>query len=106
MLRTVPLASQVGGHLGVHTTEDGSLIIKPALPLELQFYQSALVDSSFLPLRPFIPLCYGTLRLEGKLDTENANDGNITISKIEGLPAERRDEYILPLPLATVRLTA
>ncbi|KAI6156346.1 hypothetical protein EDD17DRAFT_1626671, partial [Pisolithus thermaeus] len=29
---TAPLSSQVGGHAGVQTTEDGSLLLKPALP--------------------------------------------------------------------------
>jgi hypothetical protein len=90
---TVPLASQVGGHLGVHTTEDGSLIFKPALLLELQFYQSALSDEGFVPLRPFIPRFYGTLRVEGKVDTTKATDGNIAISRIEDVQGVIRDKY-------------
>ncbi|KAF9010773.1 hypothetical protein BDQ17DRAFT_1346916 [Cyathus striatus] len=32
----LPLANQVGSHAGVLTSEDGSILIKPALPLELQ----------------------------------------------------------------------
>jgi hypothetical protein len=93
---TVPLASQVGGHHGVHATEDGSLVIKPALPLELQFYQSSLSNRDFIPLQPFIPQFYGTLRLEGKVDLETATaDNNIVISKFEdgGHGEEVRDEY-------------
>ncbi|KAF9055075.1 SAICAR synthase-like protein [Hymenopellis radicata] len=41
---TIPLASQVGGHAGVLTSEDGSLLIKPALPLEHKFYQYLTSD--------------------------------------------------------------
>ncbi|KAI6004666.1 hypothetical protein EDD15DRAFT_2191474 [Pisolithus albus] len=36
---TAPLSSQVGGHASVQTTEDGSLLLKLALPRELEFYQ-------------------------------------------------------------------
>ncbi|KAL0061468.1 hypothetical protein AAF712_011691 [Marasmius tenuissimus] len=65
---TIPLTSQVGGHSGVQTTEDGSLIIKPALALEHEFYQSLTTNDSFQALRPFIPKFYGTLKLEGQVD--------------------------------------
>ncbi|RDX47392.1 SAICAR synthase-like protein [Lentinus brumalis] len=64
----IPLESQVGGHAGVMTSEDGSLLIKPALAAEVAFYQSVTGDPSFAPLRPYVPKFYGTLRLEGKLD--------------------------------------
>jgi hypothetical protein len=65
----LPLGSQVGGHTGVvTTTEDGSLIIKEALPLELEFYQTHASSPSFEPLRPFLPKFYGTLKLEGTVD--------------------------------------
>ncbi|KAI0695079.1 SAICAR synthase-like protein [Cerioporus squamosus] len=66
--KTVPLTSQVGGHAGVMTSEDGSLLIKPALAAEVAFYQSVAGDPGFAPLRPYVPKFYGTLRLEGKLD--------------------------------------
>jgi 1D-myo-inositol-tetrakisphosphate 5-kinase/inositol-polyphosphate multikinase len=92
---TVPLASQVGGHSGVvQTTQDGSLIIKPALPLELQFYQSAVSHDEFIPLRQFIPQFYGTLRLEGQVDTEATigNNDHIVFSKFAGGSDEIRDE--------------
>ncbi|KAG7092818.1 hypothetical protein E1B28_009134 [Marasmius oreades] len=65
---TVPLTSQVGGHAGVQTTEDGSLIIKPALTLEHEFYQSLTSKDSFQALRPYVPKFYGTLKLEGQVD--------------------------------------
>jgi 1D-myo-inositol-tetrakisphosphate 5-kinase/inositol-polyphosphate multikinase len=80
----VPLPSQVGGHAGVQTSEDGSLIFKPALPLEQQFYQTVISDPGFAPLQPFIPKFYGTLRLEGKIDTKSSNaDAGITVTPIE-----------------------
>jgi len=64
----VALASQVGGHAGVETTEDGSLIIKPVLHRELQFYQSLQQDSTLAALLPFTPKFLGTLKLEGTVD--------------------------------------
>ena len=71
---TKTLASQVGGHPGVSTSEDGSLLIKPALAQELSFYQSLTSNSDFAALRPYIPKFYGTLRFEGKVE-----DGNLEI---------------------------
>ncbi|KAK0229093.1 SAICAR synthase-like protein [Armillaria nabsnona] len=70
-LNTIPLASQVGGHAGVLTNEDGSLLIKPALPLEHQFYQILNSNPAFEPLRPFVPKFIGTLKLQGELDETN-----------------------------------
>ncbi|KAI4522549.1 SAICAR synthase-like protein [Schizophyllum commune Loenen D] len=64
----IPLASQVGGHAGVQTTEDGSLLIKPALPAELAFYQALSDDSPFAPLRRYLPKFLGTLSLAGKVE--------------------------------------
>ncbi|KAL1746596.1 hypothetical protein HDZ31DRAFT_33762 [Schizophyllum fasciatum] len=63
----IPLASQVGGHAGVQTTEDGSLLIKPALPAELAFYQALSEDSPFAPLQRYLPKFLGTLSLAGKV---------------------------------------
>ena len=95
-----PLSSQVGGHAGVLATEDGSLIIKPALPLELQFYQALEQNSNFQPLRPFIPNFIGTLKLEGELDANrSAAEGNISV-----IPTEHpeKDEFIPALMGARV----
>ena len=64
----VALTSQVGGHAGVETTEDGSLIIKPVLHRELQFYQSLQQDPTLAGLLPFTPKFLGTLKLEGTVD--------------------------------------
>ncbi|KAK0455191.1 SAICAR synthase-like protein [Desarmillaria tabescens] len=70
-ISTIPLASQVGGHAGVLTSEDGSLLIKPALPLEHHFYQTLNTNPAFDALRPFIPKFLGTLKLQGELDEAN-----------------------------------
>lgn len=64
---TRPLSSQVGGHEGVLTSDDDSLVIKPTLPLEIAFYQTINIDAAFALLRPFVPNFIGTLRLEGEL---------------------------------------
>ncbi|KAG6858874.1 hypothetical protein C0993_004926, partial [Termitomyces sp. T159_Od127] len=87
-----PLSSQVGGHASVLATEDGSLIIKPALPLELQFYQALQQNSDFESLRPFIPNFIGMLKLEGELDEEkSAVEGNISVIPTN---APKKDEFI------------
>ncbi|KIM49710.1 hypothetical protein M413DRAFT_438862 [Hebeloma cylindrosporum] len=64
----IALASQVGGHAGVETTEDGSLIIKPVLQRELQFYQALQQDPTLAALLPFTAKFLGTLKLEGTVD--------------------------------------
>ncbi|PFH53547.1 hypothetical protein AMATHDRAFT_54727 [Amanita thiersii Skay4041] len=76
---TRALKSQVGGHKGVTTTEDESLIIKPALPLEVNFYQTLNSESTFAPLRPFVPNFIGTLKLEGEIAGNSANGGSVVI---------------------------
>ncbi|ETW85073.1 hypothetical protein HETIRDRAFT_25122, partial [Heterobasidion irregulare TC 32-1] len=85
------LASQVGGHAGVLTTEDGSLIIKPALALEHQFYQQAAADPALAPLQRWIPRFYGTLRLEGRtgpggeIEIDGAGSTGAAVQKDEHL---------------------
>lgn len=81
------LASQVGGHPGILASEDGSLIIKPTLPLELKFYQALSAEGlcALAPLRPFTSRFLGVLRLKGQLD-ESGKDlaiGN-SVTPIEG----------------------
>ncbi|KAI0307210.1 hypothetical protein B0F90DRAFT_1807864 [Multifurca ochricompacta] len=78
-LQPQPLAYQVGGHKGIQTTGDGTLLIKPALPLELQFYQNSLIDPALALLRPWVPTYLGTLRLEGKNTVEG-------LTSVEGIP--------------------
>lgn len=78
------LASQVGGHPGVSTSEDGSLLFKPALAQEVNFYQHLTSDPAFASLKPYIPKFYGTLRFEGKVE-----DGNL----VQTPPKEEKDKY-------------
>lgn len=63
---------KVIGYAGMRTTPDGSLIIKPAFPAELQFYQSLIEDSYLAPLRPFIPKFLGTLPPETSVSEDEA----------------------------------
>ncbi|GJE88105.1 inositol polyphosphate kinase family protein [Phanerochaete sordida] len=86
-----PLESQVGGHPGVMTSEDGSLIMKPALPVEVAFYQAVLTDPALDAMRPYIPKFYGTLRLEGQVDEEQSAFGQIAI-KQESATAVKDEE--------------
>lgn len=68
------LSSQVGGHPGVQSSEDGSLIFKPCLPAERDFYQLLVSgDERFSKLFNWTPKFYGTLRLEGKVK----DDGDV-----------------------------
>lgn len=68
---TTPLVQQVGGHAGVHLTEDESLLLKPALPREIAFYQFVrdIADPStgLHILKSWMPTFFGLLTLEGRL---------------------------------------
>ncbi|WVQ72158.1 hypothetical protein IAR50_001703 [Cryptococcus sp. DSM 104548] len=67
---STPLSNQVAGHDGVMSDASGSLVIKPALPREIAFYQmltSAEREDPIYALKGFVPQSYGTLRLEGQL---------------------------------------
>ncbi|KAG5651033.1 hypothetical protein H0H81_010161 [Sphagnurus paluster] len=88
-----PLKSQVGGHAGVLTTEDGSLIIKPALPLELEFYQTVQQSEELEHLSMFLPSFIGTLTLEGEIDEKKSAElGNISVNPVD---APQRDETLV-----------
>ena len=92
---THPLDSQVGGHPGVLTSEDGSLLIKPAHPTEVAFYQSVVADPAFVPLRPFVPKFYGTLRLEGRVDDAATGEGAPIAVVPQSAPEAEKDECSL-----------
>ena len=82
---TRTLNSQVGGHAGVLTTEDGSLLIKASLPRELEIYQKLLCDPALEALRRFTVNFLGTLKLEGEVDKSNriTANGRIAIKPID-----------------------
>ncbi|KAJ3892600.1 hypothetical protein GG344DRAFT_45069 [Lentinula edodes] len=64
--------SQVGGHPNsIQLTEDGSLLIKPALPLEHEFY-TLMAQARAMDSIRFVPEFYGTLR-EESIDVETLN---------------------------------
>ncbi|KZV94599.1 SAICAR synthase-like protein [Exidia glandulosa HHB12029] len=63
------LKSQVGGHPGVQNSSDGSLIAKPCLHPELEFYQEIASNPSLAHFKRFVPKFYGTLKLHGKIET-------------------------------------
>ncbi|KAG7453151.1 SAICAR synthase-like protein [Guyanagaster necrorhizus] len=93
-ISTIPLASQVGGHAGVLTSEDGSLLIKPASPPEHQFYQSLNTNPAFDALRPFVPKFLGTLKLEGQVDETNQGLDPGSGIAVKQLPeAHQKDEW-------------
>lgn len=82
-----PPVPQVGGHAGVSTSEDGSLLIKPALAHEVDFYQHLNSEPSLAALRPYIPKFYGTLRLEGKVEGGN-------LETLRRAPKEGKDKCL------------
>jgi len=58
----------VGGHAGIQTTEDGSLLIKPALKREVMFYEAmARGEGGLAGLREYVPKFLGVLKLEGRV---------------------------------------
>jgi 1D-myo-inositol-tetrakisphosphate 5-kinase/inositol-polyphosphate multikinase len=84
---------QVGGHAGVLRSEDGSLLIKPAVPNELDFYQRLQQDSYLEDLRVFTPTFLGTLELMGKLD----ETGSAVLQSIVVESSEDKDESFVQL---------
>ncbi|KAF9275247.1 hypothetical protein BGZ88_002448 [Linnemannia elongata] len=56
-----PLSNQVGGHDGVLSMgDDNEIIVKPALPQELKFYEESVLHAE---LAAWMPTYYGTLTL-------------------------------------------
>ncbi|ODO11211.1 hypothetical protein I350_01815 [Cryptococcus amylolentus CBS 6273] len=77
---SAPLANQVAGHDGVMSDASGSLVIKPALPREIAFYQmltTADREDPIYALKGFVPQSYGTLRLEGQLQPSGDVDTSV-----------------------------
>jgi 1D-myo-inositol-tetrakisphosphate 5-kinase/inositol-polyphosphate multikinase len=73
------------------TTEDGSLLIKPALKQELAFYQRIQSDpaEAFIALKKYTPKFLGTLTLEGEA-AGSVDEGTLQIKPV----GERKDECI------------
>jgi len=86
-IETTELNSQVGGHAGILMNEDGELVIKPALPRELAFYQQIRNDKTFSSLLPYVPSFIGTLRLEGEVDYSKPQEEGIAVKPF----AEKKD---------------
>lgn len=82
-----PFMYQVGGHKRMRVLGDGALVVKPTVPLELQFYQNILASPALAPLRQWVPTYLGTLRLEGQSTAEG-------IASIEGIPDNEKDECL------------
>lgn len=90
------LDSQVGGHPGILTTENGSLLIKPTAEKELEFYQRLQQDSRLEDLRVFTPTFLGTLKLQGKLDETRSTLESIVIEPV----AEGKDKsLVIPISM-------
>jgi 1D-myo-inositol-tetrakisphosphate 5-kinase/inositol-polyphosphate multikinase len=80
--KMIPLASQVGGHPGVHTSEDGSIVFKLVFAREMSFYQSLTSNPFSAALRSCIPKFFGILGSEGQIE-----DG------AHPLPKQEKDKY-------------
>ncbi|KAI6117815.1 hypothetical protein EDD16DRAFT_1586020 [Pisolithus croceorrhizus] len=80
-------SSQVGGHAGIQTTQDGSLLLKPVLLAELECYRpirdgvppdidaATATASGLKPLLPWIPKLSGVVSL-GNYLVDNSPDMN------------------------------
>lgn len=108
---TRPLAAQVGGHAGVQTTEDESLLLKPALPREIDFYQrlAAADDQDELSkLRKWAPKFLGVLKLEGQLKDSNAVgnecDGSVEVVPVHGKIAPEDQDMSIRSTVSAFRL--
>ncbi|KAF7292352.1 Kinase [Mycena chlorophos] len=86
---------QIGGHTdGVLATEDDMLLIKQALPVELQFYRAiaAASDPQITALRPWIPRFLGTLTLQGEIDPDApTSETNIPVKPLSESSSSRND---------------
>ncbi|KAG9009974.1 hypothetical protein FRB94_011110 [Tulasnella sp. JGI-2019a] len=78
----LPLASQVGGHPGIESSADGSLIIKPCLLIEPAFYSQIASDVSLAALRPHIPTYYGLLGAARGQEATSSSDASIVLENI------------------------
>ena len=74
------------------TTENGSLLIKPAVPIELAFYQQLQQDSNLENLRVFTPTFLGTLKVMGKVDEVRSAVSESIV--IEPVASEEKDESL------------
>jgi len=77
------LKSQVAGHAGISTIENESLLIKPAVPTEVAFYERLKQDSNLEGLRVFTPTFLGTLELMGKIDETSSTVSEAIVSAEE-----------------------
>ncbi|KAF8671253.1 Inositol polyphosphate kinase [Rhizoctonia solani] len=105
------LEMQVGGHKGVQQSGEGDLVMKPCLPAERDFYQAIAGDERLASLRPHVAKFYGTLRLEGQVNTEGTPGGELgadqlreVLAKGASEPDSGKDEKpnILDIKLGTV----
>ena len=87
--------TQVGGHPGITTTEDGSLIIKPALQNEAAFYQRLQQDSDLEDLRAFTPTFLGTLKEMGRSEEEMTIAPESVV--VDTVLCEDKDESLAPM---------
>ncbi|KIO24087.1 hypothetical protein M407DRAFT_244581 [Tulasnella calospora MUT 4182] len=78
--KTIPFDGQVGGHAGVMTVEDGSMIIKDSLPKERAFYALLGTHEALAPLRDYVPEYMGQIKLTGV--TEGVEVGHEVLQEI------------------------
>lgn len=81
-----PLSNQVGGHDGVLSMgDDNEIIVKPALPQELKFYEESVLHAE---LAAWMPTYYGTLTLtrnqSGQAGDQSSTNGAPTIKALNG----------------------
>jgi 1D-myo-inositol-tetrakisphosphate 5-kinase/inositol-polyphosphate multikinase len=98
----VPLEYQMGGHKGVLSSTDGSVVIKPCLPQETEFYNAAFADPQLENLRTIMPTFYGTLRLQGRVDLDASGAVSGDIKPLEQDVEEKDKPIIMALPFLNI----
>lgn len=90
--KAIPFDGQVGGHAGVMTVEDGSMIIKDSLPKERAFYALLGTHEDLAPLRDYVPEYMGQMKLTGV--SEGVEAGHEVLQEI----ASGKDKsHLLPI---------
>jgi 1D-myo-inositol-tetrakisphosphate 5-kinase/inositol-polyphosphate multikinase len=76
------------------SSADGSMIMKACLPAEKNFYEMVVSEAGFAHLRDKIPKFFGTLKLAGKVDVDEA--GNMKQgSEVKPVPEGEKESLVL-----------
>ena len=96
------LASQVGGHPGVLSSDDGEFVVKPTFHSEIKFYEKLRSEAAFSALIPFIPRFHNTIDLQAGTYTLPATPSHRRAIVIENLCHRFSRPNVVDIKLGTV----